>query len=187
MRITFVTSNVHKVDEVRPLFARKNIELDWKAFEIAEPALECLSDIAAYKAREAFFRVREPVLVEDTGIFFRAYDNFPGPLPKRMFQALGFKGLLKLLENDRRAYFETRMVFFDGKRLHESTGRWHGTIVRKVSSRNARNAFPYERIFVPKGQKECVSALRVEEKNRASHRAKAARKMAAWLSKTALE
>jgi non-canonical purine NTP pyrophosphatase (RdgB/HAM1 family) len=152
--------------------------------ELDEPDLSTSGWIAAHKARDAFARLGCPVVVDDTAIFFDAYRNFPGPFPRRVFARLGFAGLLAKVKNRARGMrFETHMVYFDGEVSKHVKGIWKGTIAKQPARRKPhdRGGFPYERIFIPQGMSVPLSELAIGEKNRFSHRAKAARTLARWL------
>jgi len=83
----FATGNKHKVKEVSNILAELGLEI-----EHANPKIEEIDSlnpkkIALDKAKQAFEQLKNPVITEDTGIWFKAYKNFPGTLPKRMLNA----------------------------------------------------------------------------------------------------
>ena len=68
------------------------IELKRADAQVNESDFETLEESAEDKARKAFQMLKKPIIVEDTGVYFQAYKNFPGLYPKRMYLSLGFKG-----------------------------------------------------------------------------------------------
>lgn len=189
MPLTFVTSNEHKFEEISTILKEEfDIELVRKEMDFVEFSNQSLKEIALQKARQAFEHFRIPLIVEDTGFFFAAYKNFPGTEPKRAFEALGFEGLLKLLKGkSRQAYSEAVICFFEGENSHKLfDGKFEGKIATKVVKPNAK-VMPYEKIFIPKGEKRALAEMSREEKNAISHRGIATRKLGKWLKERALD
>lgn len=182
--IWLASSNQHKFDEMQKIFAEYGIELKQAKIEIIESDLPSLEASAEDKAVKAFAELKKPLIVEDTGVYFSAYNNFPGIYPKRMYLCLGFKGLLKLLEGEknRKAYFKTVVCYFDGNLKKTFSGELHGLMTEKVHDLD-KNVLPYEKIFIPNGKNVTLSSISREEKNSFSHRAIASKKFAEWFLK----
>lgn len=144
-----------------------------------------IEEIAKNKARQAFNKIKKPLIVDDTGIFFSAYNNFPGLIAKRLYIAIGFSGLLKLLKKkSRKAYFKAVICYYDGRKMKLFDGKLHGNIVKKIHpDRFKRKKFPYDQIFFASGSRKPVSSMTLKDKIKTSHRAKAVRKFARWYSK----
>lgn len=190
--ILFVTTNKHKVEEVGAILREYNIIIRQVNRSYPESHDDTLQDIARKAAKQLVEELQQPeqpqqpVMVEDTGIFFSAYPSFPGTIPKLAFQGLGYKGLLKLLEGKtgkgRGAYFVSCIGYCEpGSEPLVFEGRLDGTVIDHVEDRD-KEVMPYERIIVPEGDTRTISKLTREEKNRISHRGKAARKLAEYLT-----
>jgi len=176
-KVTFVTTNKHKFAEVQTLLKDYPIELTRADMEYPENHDDSLEKIARDGARYMAERLNEPVIVEDTGIFFEAYDNFPGALPKFVIESIGFKGIFKLLIGEtRQAYFETVAGYAEpGAEVKIFRGILHGEITEKIFNKD-KDVMPYDKIFRPRGMTVTISDLTMEEKNAISQRAKAFRK-----------
>ena len=126
--------------------------------------------------------MKAPVVTEDTGVFFDAFDNFPGSKAKRYFEELGFDGLLeKVNGKNRDARFVTFVCFTEnGKEFHCFKGELKGTLAKEVHNLE-KDVLPYEKIFIPNGFKCTMSDIPREKKNTFSHRAQATKKFAGWL------
>jgi non-canonical purine NTP pyrophosphatase (RdgB/HAM1 family) len=188
MTLLFVTSNKHKFDAVSEILGEFELEIKRGEMDFIEFPSQTIKEIAVHKARQAFAEYRVPLIVEDTGVFFEAYNNFPGPEAKRAFEALGFEGLLKLLGGkSRAATLRTVFCFMERSDSFKTfEGEWKGKISKKVVKPNA-NVLPYEKIFIPEKSKKAVVELPKEEKNQLSHRAVAARKLGEWLKEKAID
>jgi len=111
----FVSTNKHKFNEINTILAKHNIKLRWEKLELKEHESLTLEEIAIEKAKQAFAKLKKPLIVEDTGIFFEGFTNFPGAKAKRIYERLGFKGLLDLAsKKSKEAYFKTAICFTDG-------------------------------------------------------------------------
>ncbi|MCD6478594.1 MAG: non-canonical purine NTP pyrophosphatase [Candidatus Diapherotrites archaeon] len=181
----FVSTNRHKFTEIKRILAKHGIKLRWHRFELHEPSASSLEQIALEKAKQAYAKLQKPLIVEDTGIFFEGFTNFPGAQAKRVYERIGFEGLLSLIsKKSRRAYFKTVICFTDGKQYKLFSGKLEGKLTQKVYCKD-KDVLPYEKIFIPKGFDKPLCMIAREKKNEFSHRAKAAEKFASWLKKTA--
>lgn len=183
-RLIVVTGNKDKFREISLVLKEFGIEPVMKGIKLDEVG-DTLEEVAMRKVNEAYGKLRRPLIVDDTGIFFKAYRNFPGIYAKRIYLGIGFQGLLKLLENkSREAYFRSVVCYCDGK-CRIFSGELHGSIQRKVyRDKFSRGKFPYERIFIPEGMKKPISLMPLQKKIKFSHRAIAVRKFARWLTLT---
>jgi len=184
MKVYFVTGNRIKFDEVKHIFEGNGIEIEWLNEPKPEPADEWdIKAVAEYAAEKLANKHNKPVVVEDTGLFFNAYKDFPGPHSKFAFHALGYEGLLKLLEGkDRAAFFRIVASFCTpGKKPVSFEGRMDGKVADKVYGKEATQ-MPFDRIFIPNGyEKAWIETL--EEKYKTSHRTLAFGKMVEHLKK----
>ncbi|HII15388.1 MAG TPA: RdgB/HAM1 family non-canonical purine NTP pyrophosphatase [Nanoarchaeota archaeon] len=179
MKLFFVTGNRNKFDEVKKVTDRYGIELEWSDIDVVEQKLKTEKEVAIAKALSALKILHKPVLVEDTGIYFDAFKNFPGPNAKVVFEGVGSEGVLKLLEGKPRgAKFVTSFAFATPN-LHPIAfvGECRGKIAEKISP---IISFAYDAIFIPEGETRTFSEMTKEEKEQYSHRAKALDEFIRW-------
>src|SRR5690554_5977386 len=98
-KIYYATSNPVKFEEVSKFF-KEYPEIELKQFtkELFEIQSENQKEIALLKAEQAWEMLQQPVIVDDSGIFFHKYHNFPGTFTKFIYQSLGMKNIEKLYE-----------------------------------------------------------------------------------------
>jgi len=180
MRFVLVTTNRGKVKEFSEIFTEYGF--NFRVEPMATPELQenDLRKIARYSVFYAYKVLREPVLVEDAGLFIKALNGFPGPYSSYVYKTIGVDGILKLMEdvNEREARFESALAFYSPlTELKIFTGAVRGRI-----SENPRGSkgFGFDPIFVPDGSDKTFAEMDLEEKNRFSHRARAAKKFAEW-------
>ncbi len=185
MRIAFVTSNTHKVAEVREVLAEYGIEV----YQAKAPKVEIqstdLREVAVSAAIIAYSVLKTPLIVEDAGLFIRALNGFPGPYSSYVYSTIGISGVLKLLEGvkDRYAEFVSVIAYADEDGVRVFEGRVKGTITHEP---RGNRGFGFDPIFMPIGLDKTFAEMSIHEKNRYSHRGMAARKLGEWLSKEKL-
>ena len=164
--LTFITSSEEKFDEVvrllgRPL-ARAALALD----EIQELAL---APVVAHKARSAYAQLGGPVLVEDTGLAFAAWNGLPGALVKWFLSSLGNEGICRLLqyESNRVAIATTVFGYYDGTLYRAFSGSVEGII---TDFPRGTRGFGWDAIFQPVGSERTFAEMTPEEKDRFSMR-----------------
>lgn len=177
----FITTNLHKFQEVRRILSEYKIAtalLKVAAVEIQDDDPE---NIAKVSAMDAVKNSGLPIFVEDAGIFIDALNGFPGPYSSYVYRTVGTKGVLKLMRNikDRVAYFQAVVAFSSPT---EEPTCFTGIVKGKISLKErGSSGFGYDPIFEPsKGDGRTFAEMSAEEKNRFSHRAKAIRKFAEW-------
>jgi len=183
--VFFVTGNVHKFNEVRQVLAGFRIStamLNVEAIEIQDDSIE---NIAKASVKDAAEKCSLPVFVEDAGLFVNVLNGFPGPYSSYVFRTIGSKGILRLMENERRreAYFLSVVAFFNNQKQTEPVcflGRVEGRIAYKE---RGQQGFGFDPVFEPySGKGQTFADMTTQEKNKYSHRAQALRKFARWYS-----
>jgi len=184
--IYYATGNSGKFDELNRYLETHEPTIKLNRFDKDLPEIQTLDQkaIALDKAQQAWNLLKKPVLVDDSGIYFDHYDNFPGTLTKFVYYGLGFEGLLKLTEDDNRATKRLFMVFkdcYDTQEIFEGICR--GTIVRPESF-EAHPKLPYDAIFKPEGADKTMALMRgTDEEKKYSYRLQALRKFLEWYKK----
>ena len=188
MTLLFVTTNSHKFESVSEVLKEFDIELKHAEADLIEFPSDSLKDIAVSKAKQAFHAFRQPLIVDDTGFYLEAYNNFPGTDAKKMFHALGLDGILKLISGkSRKAYFKTVICFIDGPNSFKCFESTINGKITKTPSTKGPIGLPYNKIFVPDGQKKVFAEIPAKERNAINHRGESARKLGKWLQDRALD
>ena len=190
LEIVLATNNAHKVHEYRELFKNLpiifyslsdlNIDVDVKesGTNYAENALIKAQAIRKFTAL--------PILSDDSGLEIDSLDNFPGLRSSRFALSSGGnisanEKVLKMMKNKegRKASFHCTIAFLlaDEKPL-VFEGICPGTILK---DRRGKGGFGYDPIFYSSEGNICFGEASEDEKNAFSHRAKASRKLIAYL------
>lgn len=184
MKILFATTNKGKVREARFVLREYGIRVQQARIELQEVKSDLLEEVARQKALQAFSLLKQPVVVDDTGFYLRAFKNFPGAFSKWVVKAIGREGLKKLVEGkNRSAFFKTIVAFADGvsePRLFK--GVENGRVSYATGPLTVPS-LPYDPIFVPHGNREVYSRMSLREKLRNNSRAKAFQAFAKWFSR----
>ena len=184
-KILFATSNKGKLLEAEKLLLPLNYEVQQLEASYPEIQAASLEDVASYGmewiVKEK--RIEGPIILEDAGIFIDALNGFPGVFSAYVFKSIGLDGILKLMEGgeDRSAHFESCISYSEeGLEIVFFKGRVDGAIalVQKGS-----HGFGYDPIFMPEGEDRTFAEMPAEEKSRISHRGRALKELAEFLSK----
>ncbi len=183
----FATGNRQKFEETAAILQKYGIVVEQFPMDLEEIDSNSAKEIALHKAKQAFEKLKQPAIVEDSGTYFEAYKDFPGTMSKRIYNCIGFEGLLKLLKGKKRGvYFKSTICFMENpNQFRFFEGKWLGQATKKVFKPNAKR-MAYEKIVIPKGYKKPLVEIPLNEKNKASHRAQATRALGEWLKEKAL-
>ncbi len=179
--VYFATSNWGKVQEAKVVLARFGIELKHVKQSKPEDQHKSVEEIASEGAQILANKLKKPIVVEDSGLFFDAYLGFPGTNSHLLFDQLGYKGMLKLLAGKKRgAEFKTAVGYCEpGKKPKLFVGVVRGKIpLRSVPPFHPM--LPYDSIFVPEGYSKAFS-ITPHIKDKISARVRAFEKLGKYL------
>ncbi len=178
MDLTFVSTNVGKYREVKGLLAEFGIRTRWSDRALPEIQADRLETVVRAKLR-GVQDLSGYVLVEDSGLFIPALRGFPGVYSAYAYRTMGTGGVLRLLGSQpRTAVFRTVAGLTNGSHKWLFAGQCAGQIGVRP---RGRNGFGFDPIFVPRGQPRTFAEMTRDAKNRYSHRARAIRKVGAFL------
>jgi non-canonical purine NTP pyrophosphatase, rdgB/HAM1 family len=178
-KIVFVTGNVGKFAEIKGILKSVGIDAVQNKGDYPEIQADDLEPIAAASAKAAADDLGIPVLVDDSGIFIKALNGFPGPYSRFVEDHLGNPRILKLMENEmnRDAYFKTVIAFCEpGKEPITFSGIVEGKI---AFEERGDGGFGFDPIFDYNGK--TFGELGIEFKNTISHRRRALDKFLEWI------
>jgi len=185
LRFVVVTRNPGKAREFGKIFSEYGLRFRIEPMETPEIQSEDLREVAERSVLYAYDVLREPVMVEDAGLFIEALRGFPGPFSSYVYKTIGVEGILKLMRGveDRRAKFISVIAFYSP--ITEPVKFFMGEVEGYISDRvRGSKGFGFDPIFIPtEGDGRTFGEMGVEEKNKLSHRGRAARKFAEWISR----
>lgn len=188
MKIVFATNNAHKLAEVQAVLGDGFDLVTPKMCGVEEEIPEeqaTLEGNASQKSHYLHSRTNLDCFADDTGLEVEALGGAPGVHSARYATdghdfAANNRLLLKNLEgqDNRRARFRTVISLLLGGEEHFFEGIVEGRIIDREQG---QEGFGYDPLFVPDGYDRTFAQMTTAEKNEMSHRARAVRKLAAYL------
>lgn len=178
-QLVYVSSNKAKSEEAEQILGQA---IESVSLEIPEIQSFDLEKIIRAKALSAYEQLGRPLLVDQAGFYIDAWNGFPGPFIKFIFERGGQELFLKMLEHEinRVASNTCAIGYHDGKKVHVFFGENKGTITTEI--RGTTNPIGYNPVFVPEGSDKTFAEMTVKEKNQFSHRGKALRALKEFLN-----
>ncbi|UFX82949.1 non-canonical purine NTP pyrophosphatase [Candidatus Absconditicoccus praedator] len=160
MQVTLVTGNQGKLDEIKKIIHPK-IELKSQDLDITEIQSQSLEEVSKNKAIQAYEKLKSPVLVDDTGVYFNKYPDFPGVFAKFVYQSLGKDGIKRLFDGleDNSGSMQTVISYMDNSLSEPISflGKAEGKFETHHIDEVPENSLPYNYIFVPNGWNQTVA------------------------------
>ncbi|MBS1602412.1 MAG: RdgB/HAM1 family non-canonical purine NTP pyrophosphatase [Bacteroidetes bacterium] len=190
MRIIFATNNDHKVQEIQAAIGSSLQVVSLRQaginIDIPEPH-DTLEANATEKSSTIHRLTGDNCFSEDTGLEVLALNGEPGVKSARYAgdgrsNQDNIQKLLHELGNnpDRRARFRTVVSLIWQDKEYQFEGVCNGHILQQPAG---GSGFGYDPVFVPEGETRSFAQMSLEEKNRYSHRRKAADQLVAFLQK----
>lgn len=190
MKIIFATQNQGKLIEMRGLLFGHEV-LSAVEAGVSEDVLEDGDSLEANAFKKASYvteKTGEWSVADDSGIFIEALGKRPGIHTARWAVGTG-RNLVEhtLFEmkdvpvGKRQAYFECVLVLMSPAGEHYV---FNGRVDGDISLEPVGESLPklsYDSIFVPKGFKDTLAQISLEEKNKLSHRGLAFKKLIEFL------
>jgi XTP/dITP diphosphohydrolase len=188
MTICFATNNEHKLKEIRALLGN-----DFRLVGLAE--VGCNEELAEdqttlegnslQKAEYVFRKFNTSCFADDTGLEVECLNNEPGVFSARYAgeQRSAEDNMNLLLKNlvskdNRKARFRTVITLITPEGIRQFEGEVHGKI---IDQKRGTEGFGYDPIFLPDGFSKTLAEMTLEEKSAISHRARAFKKLIAYL------
>ena len=179
MKLRFLSSNAHKISEVKKILdpiGVKMVPIDYKIEEIQTKDVERL---VRDKAVKAFQKIGRPLFVEHTTLHLTVLNDFPAGLTQVFWDTLLADRVSDLFGSldDPSVIARTRIGFCDGKRIHQFEGEVRGRIAPKPMG---PRDFQWDCVFIPNGETRTFAEMG-DEKNEISMRRKALNNFAEFL------
>jgi len=188
MTICFATNNEHKLKEIRALLGN-----EFRLVSLAE--VGCNEELAEdqttlegnslQKAEYVFRKSGTSCFADDTGLEVEVLNNEPGVFSARYAgeQRSAEDNMNLLLKNlsgkdNRNARFRTVITLITPEGIRQFEGEVHGKI---IDEKRGTEGFGYDPIFLPDGFSKTLAEMTLEEKSAISHRARAFKKLIAYL------
>lgn len=161
--INFVTSNRNKVKELKEIL-EPAVKVNHIEMAYPEMRSDKSEEIAKMSAEMLATKLKKPVVVEDSGIFIRALNDFPGTCSAYIHKRIGLKGILKLMEgiSDRDCVYRSAVACCEpGKKPVSFLGEEKGAIAENV---RGNFGFGHDPVFIPEGSDKTYGEIENCEK-----------------------
>lgn len=163
LTINFVTSNKNKVKEFKQILEPKikvnHIELSYQELRNDNP-----EEIAKQSAEMLANKLKKDIVVEDSGLFINALNEFPGTCSAYIHKKIGLEGILKLMkgiENRECAYKSAVAYCKHGKKAISFLGEEKGNLAESI---RGNYGFGHDPIFIPENSKKTYGEIKNCEK-----------------------
>ncbi len=183
--IYYVSGNKAKFREASTYLRKHLPGITCAAYDVEVDEIQSLDHqaVAVNKACKAWQHVQSPILIDDAGIYFDRYNQFPGVFTKFVHRGIGNDGIMRLVDIGDRAEFILYLVYCVGPTpddCHVFTGRCTGTICYDASRPPSKD-FPYDVLFSPDGVDGSYAQMReAGREEEFSYRIDALRKFVSW-------
>ena len=150
LTINFATSNKGKVKEFKQILEP---EIKVIHIEISYPEMRSDSpeEIARQSAEMLANKLKKNVVVEDSGLFIKALNDFPGTCSAYIHKRIGLKGIIKLMQGlkERECTYKSAVAFCEpGKKAISFLGEEKGNVAENI---RGNFGFGHDPIFIPQG------------------------------------
>lgn len=178
--ITFATSNTHKFNEVNLLFEQSTIQLRHLNTTLLEIQSANLEKIAVFTLKSCIQHFHNDLIfVEDSGIFIKELNSFPGPYSSYVYKTIGLKGILTLMKDitNRKAFFQSSIAL----KIKDEIKVFSGIVEGQISHMISNVGWGYDPIFIPDSNGEKTFGELGSQKSQISHRYHATVKLIEYL------
>lgn len=175
-KLYFITGNQHKFKEVKKMLPYvEHLDTDLPEIQDLDP-----QKIIKEKLLEAKKHHRGMFIVEDTGLYVKSMNGFPGPLVKWVLKTVDRKGLAKIANTfgNGEATAKTVIGLIDE---NDDVFYFEGTVEGKIVEPRGDSKFGWDPIFIPNGYNETFAELGSRVKNKISMRKNAVEKLKDYL------
>ena len=163
--LNLVTSNKNKVREFQQILGDK-VKLNHIFVEYPEMRSDDPEEIAKLAAKQLADKLGMNVLVEDSGLFIKALNGFPGTCSAYVHKRIGLQGIIRLMKGvkEREAMYMGAVGYCEpGKNAVSFLGVEKGKIADKM---RGKNGFGHDPIFIPEGSSKTYGEMENSEEKK---------------------
>ncbi len=156
--ITFITGNQNKADYLAKYLGHPvdHVKLDLDEIQSLD-----LKEIVEHKVRQAYEKIKKPVIVGDMSLEFVALGGLPGPFIKFFMEKVPLETMCSMIAgHTRKATARCVFGYFDGKDLELFESGLDGEIAETPAG---ENGFGWDKIFIPQGYEVTRASLSEED------------------------
>jgi len=178
-KVLVITGNQGKADEISAI---TGLAVETRKLDIPEIQSLSVKEVASIKAKAAYDIVKQPVIVDDTGMSIEALNGLPGAMIVWFLDSVGPQGILDMIkgQENRKASVSTCIGYADQSGVWTFTGIVEGIIPKEL---RGEGGFGYDSIFIPDRHNKTYAEMSAEEKNEISMRKIALEKFREFLKK----
>ena len=161
--INFITSNLGKVREFKQIL-EPQIKVNHISMSYPEMRSEDSEEIARHSAKELSEKFKKNVVVEDSGLFIKALNDFPGTYSATIHKKIGLEGIIKLMKDikNRECKYKSAVAHCEpGKKPISFLGEEKGIIANEI---RGNFGFGHDPIFIPEGSNKTYGEMKNVEK-----------------------
>ncbi len=159
LTINFITSNKNKVKEFKQILEP---EIKVNHIKISYPELRSdkPQEIAKQSAQMLANKLNEPIVVEDSGLFIKALNDFPGTCSAYIHKKIGLQGIIKLMQGvkDRECTYKSAVAYCEpNKNSISFLGEEKGEVAESI---RGNYGFGHDPIFIPIGSNKTYGEMK---------------------------
>ena len=194
-KVCIVTGNSGKVESLKRKLNKYNIEVEQKELELFEIQADEIEEVSINKAKQAYEILKEPLIVDDSGLFIEELNGFPGVYTKYVLSSIGVNGIMDMMKGkkNRKCGFESVATFVDSNgRVRVFKGDFEeGQIANEIDNIERKEAWSgLWKIFIPFGYDKTLSQFSPKERSERKYKIKgetAFTKFTKWLTENSEE
>jgi len=153
-KVTFITGNQHKADYLANFLGHpvEHVKIDLDEIQSLD-----LKEIVEHKVKQAYAKIKKPVIVEDVALEFSAFGRLPGTFIRFFVEEMEPEAICAMLDGkDRAAVGRCAFGYYDGKKLKIFESSLKGRIAKKPAG---NCGYGWDRIFIPEGYEVTRASL----------------------------
>ena len=162
LSINFVTSNLGKVKEFKQIL-EPEIKVNHIKLSYPEIRSDDSEEIARQSAEMLSKRLKKAVVVEDSGLFIKILNDFPGTYSATIHKKIGLNGILKLMKGlkDRECTYRSAVAYCEpGKKAISFLGEEKGRVAESI---RGSFGFGHDPVFIPDGSSKTYGEMKNTE------------------------
>lgn len=157
-KVTFITGNQKKADYMANYLG---YPVEHTKLELDEIQSMDLAEIIEHKVRQAYAKIKKPVIVEDVSLECELLGGLPGPFVRFFVENVPLEVFCSLFDGKKRqALAHSAFGYFDGKEFKIFEAKLAGQIAEKPAG---EGGYGWDRIFIPEGYTVTRASLSKED------------------------